>query len=297
MSTYIYNSMSISSINTRHTQNTEESTSVFIDPERMMNSNMVEVVCSSARHRMDQHSSRVAYSLLSHTLSLNGELVPSWPSVTSIHCWHCCHPFSTTPISVPRIFSTSRTYEVYGVFCSLNCAKKFVLDRGGYDQTQVLMQLNEICVSVFGLPANEVYSAKPAPPRFFLTMFGGHLTIEEFRAHSLYCHTLLIMPPFVSHAMIMESYNTRNVSKRNEDIVEPLREGHHILRGLRRPTFPITAPPTPVVATQSRFVEFMKTRDCSGVADARPKKSRKKDKDVGRGVVDDTTTLNCFLTS
>ena len=184
----------------------------------------------------------------------------------------------------------SRTYEVYGVFCSINCAKKFVLDQKGYDQSQVLMQLNEMCADVFGLPANLDYTAKAAPARFFLLMFGGSMSIDEFRKHSLHAHTLLVMPPFVAHAMIMESRSTtdngdgNSTSNANEDEekagmegrkrgttagagsitdappsveVEPLCEGKHILHGLRRPTRPAPAPAITHSEGSSRFNTFL----------------------------------------
>ena len=228
------------SVNTRHSQD-KESCNIFVkgQPERPAT---VEVVCSSARRRMDHHASHDLYRLFSHTLSLDTEPVTTWPERTSIFCWHCCHGFETIPISIPRIMSTSKshTYEVYGVFCSINCAKKFVLDRKGYDQSQVLLQLNEMCSEVFGLEAEAVYTAKPAPPRFFLHMFGGHMDIQAFRNLSLTAHTMLVMPPFVSHAMIMESHPTSSSSSM---VIEPLREGQHMLRGLRRPTRPVSPPP------------------------------------------------------
>jgi len=156
-------------------------------------------------------------------------------------------------------------YEVYGIFCSINCAKKFVLERKGFVQSLVLLQLNELCCSVFGMDSAAVFDAKGAPPRFFLKMFGGQMDIEEFRAKSLTTHTILVMPPFVSHAMILECHSTEplatpdsNVEEtKGEELVEALREGQHMLRGLRRPTRPLSPPPPTSQNETSRFEKFI----------------------------------------
>ena len=224
---------------------------------------------------MDHKASHDVYRFFSHTLDLNSTSVGSWPEHTDICCWHCCHKFDSVPISVPRIMSTpggpakTNQYEVYGVFCSINCAKKFVLEQKGFDASQVLMQLNEMCCSVFGIDSKGVFAAKEAPPRFFLKMFGGHMEIEEFRAKSLTTHTILIMPPFVSHAMILESYSIDKAGPVNEtkteELFEPLREGQHMLRGLRRPTRPMSPPPPqPTQNEMSRFQSFVKEKNGTG---------------------------------
>jgi hypothetical protein len=323
------------SINTRHTQKKKGSANVFMETSMTdeQRSLAVEVVCSSARRRMDHQASHNVYRLFSHTLNLNSSpndaKKSTWPEHTDICCWHCCHQFDTVPISVPRIMSSSggktNQYEVYGVFCSVNCTKKFVLERKGFDQSQVLLQLNEMCCSVFGMDSNEVFTAKAAPPRFFLKMFGGHMDIEEFRAKSLTTHTILVMPPFVSHAMILESHSinkngaesastTLEEETKREELIEPLREGQHMLRGLRRPTVPMSSPPPQTSENEvSRFEAFVKERArkgdtaLSGSHSNTPddgnskkplraaKKPRKKEPVGGGATTGNANTLNSFL--
>lgn len=264
---------------------------------------------------MDHRASHRSYRLFSHTLTLDPTTVNTWPETTDVCCWHCCHSFETVPISIPRIMSQSDKstyYEVYGVFCSVNCAKKFVLERKSYDQQQVLMQLHEMCCSVFGIPSIDVFTAKEAPPRFFLKMFGGNLSIEEFREKSLTTRTVLVMPPFVSHAMILESHSNNpgspstGVDERYNVVGEPLREGHHMLRGLRRPTRSVTPPELEETCAPSRFEEFitqMETEaDKSSTAEAHParrisvKRPRKKETNTAAvPVTNNGNTLNSFL--
>lgn len=275
--------MSFSSLNVRHSQNSQNASSVFLDNKPPSS---IEVVCSSARRRMDHRACHTPYRLFSHTLQLEGTCVPTWPSSTDVCCWYCCHAFDTVPLSIPhaRVATSSpasKTYEVYGVFCSLNCAKRFVLETKSYNQQEVLLQLNEVACSVFGLSRDDVFTAREAPSRFFLTMFGGPMSIEEFRSKSLTSRTTLMTPPFVSHAMILESHTVHESSTANHQVVSTttetvsssssssaspssLREGRqHMLRGLRRPSRPLTPPPSSSQAdddancTVSRFEEFM----------------------------------------
>ena len=285
--------MHASSVNTRHTQ--EKGTSVFVARPAA-----VEVICSSARRRMDHSAKCEAYSLFSHTLTLDPELMSAWPERTDVACWHCCHPFDTTPVSIPSVKSqlVHNTYEVYGVFCSMNCAKKFVLEKPTYDQQQVLLQLNEVCCSVFGIPGADIFTAKEAPPRFFLKMFGGHLDIGEFRATSLTARTVLVTPPFVSYAMVLETHAVKGAEEEKSVDVEPLREGQHMMRGLRRPTHPATPLPILEDSAKPRFGEFVKAMELTADV-VRPtripaKKSRKKDAGVAGGVAAGNT-LNLFL--
>jgi hypothetical protein len=47
--------------------------------------------------------------------------------------------------------------------------------------------------SVYGITGN----IKPAPPRVRLQLFGGELSIEQFRTQFRHAHERLLVPPFV----------------------------------------------------------------------------------------------------
>ena len=278
----------MASINTRHSQ--EGGGAVFVtrpdEPE-----GTVEVVCSSSRRRMDHFAKYQCYRLFSHTLTLDPTPLSSWPQHTDVHCWNCCHQFDTVPVSIPRSttsISKKSYYEVYGVFCSLNCAKKSLLENHSHDQQQLLMQLNELCVNVYGMDTDSVFNAKEAPPRIFLKMFGGHMDIEEYRSKSVNVRTVLVTPPFVSHAMVLEEHSV-DKSEGGDTVIEPLREGQHELRGLRRPTR--VATDTRVTSgTESKFDAYMKTRRPN--QNPRPTKRHRKET-----AVESEGGLNMFLKS
>ena len=268
-----------SSVNTRHPQGRGDD--VFLSPPKEPEGT-VEIVCSSSRRRMDHSASYKSYRLLSHTLTVDPTPVPSWPQTTDVHCWNCCHGFSGVPISIPRsteVINSKQFHAVYGVFCSLNCAKKYLLEKDTHDKQDLLMQLNVLCVDVFGMTPDQVFNAKEAPPRMFLKMFGGHMDIEEYREKSVGTRTLLLTPPFVSHAMLLEEHSGQKGPQPSPmtPVIEPLREGQHELRGLRRPTNPIPIPPNQNTPKESRFDAFVKSRVRGGSStDVRtPKKARK----------------------
>lgn len=244
------------STNVRHIQKPHGGVFREPEPER---AGTVTVLCSRARRRMDHSASHTPFRLFSNTVTLDPTPIPTWPERSDVACWYCCHQFETVPISIPRsvIKSDHRKYfEVYGVFCSLNCAKKHLLSMHTHDQQQLLMQLNELCVNVYGMHVDDVFNAKEAPPKIFLKMFGGHLDIEEFRKMSASARTVLVTPPFVSHTMMLEVHSATD----NPGAPPPIHTSEHAVRNLRRPAQPVsvlTPTPTP---TESRFDAFMKSR-------------------------------------
>jgi hypothetical protein len=234
--------------NNRH--DTLSDVKVFLERERPDRAKTVEVVCSSARRDMDRHSTHVPFRLFCETMRLFPECVAEgaaptaerWPAATEYACWHCCHPFDSVPIPIPKAKRLSENdsisvYTVYGIFCSCNCAVAYILERNMYDQQQLLLRFKNMMTAVFQFNTDDVFSLEPAPPRIFLTMFGGHMSIDEFRRASLTTRTALLMPPFISYSMVLEE-NARQsagqVGDVTNDTIAPITT--HVIRGLRRPT-------------------------------------------------------------
>ncbi len=97
-------------------------------------------------------------------------------------CWHCCFPFDTDPIPLPYKWDEKRnTFSVCGAFCSFACMNGYSRDRGRLHSTK------NCGMSIFQLYKQMTGNRSPppsAPPRNFLRAFGGHMTIQEFRASS-----------------------------------------------------------------------------------------------------------------
>lgn len=103
-----------------------------------------------------------------------------WPVSTDVHCWWCCFPFTTRPIPLATNYSKGN-FKVLGNFCSFNCAKTYLL--------KTYKDINLISLNVFlyrQMTGRKEYTEIiPAPPRESLKIFGGPLTIDDFRKASL----------------------------------------------------------------------------------------------------------------
>lgn len=262
--------------NNRH--DTLSDVSVFLEREHPHHARTVEVVCSSARRDMDRQSKHTPFRLFCETTQLftPDTSCSDWPESTSFACWHCCHGFEGVPIPIPKSKRLGEndalsTYTVYGIFCSCNCAVAYILERNTYDQQLLLMRFKEMMIRVFQLSSSDVFALEPAPPRIFLTMFGGPLTVEEFRTKSLVARTALLTPPFISYSMMLEENTRSTASDRPGDLpgsstnlVAPITT--HTVRGLRRPTtlvassLPLDADGDSPMNADCAFNKFVKSK-------------------------------------
>jgi len=118
----------------------------------------------------------------------------TWPPAPNVACLHDCHPFKTPPIPiVHRYDERSGKYHVYGVFCSANCAKMYIIEHEHGVTSRRMVEFLSMLRSEYGITGN----IKPAPPRVRLQLFGGELTIEQFRTQFRHAHERLLVPPFV----------------------------------------------------------------------------------------------------
>ena len=125
----------------------------------------------------------------------------TWPKNTDTACLHCCHGFKTVPIPIPRRFDEKRgVFYVFGMFCSVNCGKGYLLEHERSLSTTRMLIFNQMVRNVFGIRSR----VKPAPPRIRLRLFGGALSIVDFRNNF---HTVSVTPhepPFVPSTLIFE---------------------------------------------------------------------------------------------
>lgn len=88
-------------------------------------------------------------------------------------------------MSIPRAYreppapNDKGVYIVYGNFCSLSCCKAYLLDANQFSSNYELTLLSCMANDVYGVRCDVI---KRAPPRLMLQMFGGPLSIEEFRS-------------------------------------------------------------------------------------------------------------------
>jgi hypothetical protein len=111
------------------------------------------------------------------TINIVDNTIFKWKESTDISCWWCVHPFSNSPFGLPIKFENN-VYEVQGCFCSLNCAKAYNLKENNYRVSEINSLIEDFRRELFGVNSMPVITA---PPRQTLTIFGGYLTIDDFR--------------------------------------------------------------------------------------------------------------------
>jgi hypothetical protein len=136
-----------------------------------------------------------------------------WPQKTKIACMHCCEGFSTVPVPAVRKYDEVKNiYFVYGIFCSLNCAKSYIIEHEGSISTIRLMYFNHMCRHVY----NVKDAIRPAPPKIRLKKFGGTLTLKEFRLKSKMITTKIVKFPFVQTLTVCQEHSSISQTKSKE---------------------------------------------------------------------------------
>lgn len=154
-------------------------------------------------------------------------------------CWWCCHPFEGTPLNMPIKYDDRRKkFNTTGNFCSWSCMKTYALDKYGCGKGSL------ICSNIVMMRRKmhgKQESIKPAPWRYNLKVFGGDMTIEEFRSNQT-VHKEVPSPvetkpvvdnliPFVSNTKRMDEIknSTSNNNALKLKRTKPLKRNHNNL--------------------------------------------------------------------
>ena len=115
--------------------------------------------------------------------NIHSDLDQQWPEKTDISCWWCCHQFTNCPCTMPVKHDPRRNrFEFSGIFCSWNCAKAYSLGINDHSRFTRTPLIGLLVQQMYG--TQESVSIKSAPPRQCLKIFGGYMTIEQFRNNS-----------------------------------------------------------------------------------------------------------------
>ena len=100
------------------------------------------------------------------------------PKKTDVWCWWCCHQFDGIPRFMPTNYDEVRKrFRVMGIFCSWSCVKAFYENEPKYSNGSKGTLLTTLIRTIHG----RYYDISSAPPRSALKVFGGTMTIEQFR--------------------------------------------------------------------------------------------------------------------
>tara|TARA_Y100000768_G_C23973899_1_gene682004 strand:+ start:790 stop:1461 length:672 start_codon:yes stop_codon:yes gene_type:complete len=121
-------------------------------------------------------------------------------------CWNCCHKFNEIIYGIPLKY-VHNIFYTYGDFCSLECCSRYSLDNfeNHYEINSLINLYNNIVNDTKGDTINT------APNRLLLNMFGGPLTIEEYRKNSLNKNIFdLKIPPILPIKYRIDTYEINN---------------------------------------------------------------------------------------
>ena len=132
----------------------------------------------------------------------------------SSNCFWCCHSIDNhMAYSMPYNYdAVNDNYFVFGSFCSLQCANAYNFSvHGSSDKVWEINSWIQMLAKRYGF----TNTIRPAPSRYLLKMFGGNLTIEEFREAHLNSDKTYILniPPMISINSSSEILNTSYLEK------------------------------------------------------------------------------------
>lgn len=127
-----------------------------------------------------------------------------WPSSTRVHCYWCCHKFDNAPYGLPIKYALGQ-FHVTGCFCSLECACAYnFASRESVDECMNRSSLINMLSARIGHGGH----VRPAPDRLALDIFGGHMSIKEFRGfYGTPRQVLLNSPPMLAVTQQVEEVN------------------------------------------------------------------------------------------
>jgi hypothetical protein len=129
----------------------------------------------------------------------------NYPNTTNIKCWWCVHEFDNVPLGMP-VHYNGVTFKTRGVFCSFNCILA--------DTKNVNYKKELISAMYYKLNGKILdKSVKPAPDRYLLKIFGGPLSISEFRdvdnVYKMVNYPMCVIRDFI------ENIDTTNLKQSN----------------------------------------------------------------------------------
>jgi hypothetical protein len=133
------------------------------------------------------------------------------------HCFWCCHSIECIVYSMPYNYDiVNDSYFVFGSFCSLQCANAYNFSVHG--SSDKVWEINS-WIQMLGNRYGFTNTIRPAPSKYLLKMFGGNLTINEFReAHIKSDKTYVLnIPPMISINSSSEILNTSYLAKMSEN--------------------------------------------------------------------------------
>lgn len=120
-------------------------------------------------------------------------------------CWWCVHELPGDPLHLPYKYDDRlKRFTTTGNFCSWECLKAYALDMNVARSGEIQEYIALMRKHAFG----KYTPLKPAPKRQALKIFGGNLTIEQFRSGE---HHPIVFIPYEKY--ILPTINSSSVNE------------------------------------------------------------------------------------
>ena len=131
---------------------------------------------------------------------------------TSEICWNCCHCFHEHIYVIPLKY-LNKVFYTYGDFCSLECAARYTLENlHGYNFSEIYSLIN----LYNNILLKRIEKVEIAPSRLVLQIFGGTLTIDQYRSNFNKKDTYdLRIPPIIPIKHTVNKYEINNTTNQN----------------------------------------------------------------------------------
>ena len=126
-------------------------------------------------------------------------------------CWNCCHNFDSIVYGIPIKYHNNIFYT-YGDFCSLECCCRYTVDN--FNNYHEIISLINLYNNVTNKTKDEKVNV--APNKLLLNIFGGPLTIEEYRKGFTNKNIQDIkIPPILPIKHTIDNYESNNPSNKS----------------------------------------------------------------------------------
>ena len=124
-------------------------------------------------------------------------------------CWNCCHKFHNMVLGLPINYNNN-IFHTIGEFCSIECMSRYALDNHNDDIYEIFPLINLYNNTM----NNSVNKIRIAPNKLLLNIFGGDMTIDDYRNNNsdIYDLKLPIIIPVNYNINKYASKNNNNLS-------------------------------------------------------------------------------------
>lgn len=181
-----YYDLNLCSKNEELVYNVIDETKHKVTKESITDANENEYMKERHKNKKNIHSKLKELELLFNNNNIN----------KNSDCFWCTCDFTTQPIFIPSLYHKER-YEVYGCFCSPECAASYLFKENIDNNAK--FERYQLLNYIYGKVYNYEKEIKFAPnPYYTLSKYYGNLSIQEYRQLLEYDRLVLIIDKPVS---------------------------------------------------------------------------------------------------